>query len=351
MTAYTTLVAPRSPVGVSPEVSNAFATLGKYCYALLWFLLAGCQSWPRETAAKPTTRLQPHLGTFITVTVYAEPEKAQTAINAAFDEFRAVDVLLSIHRNDSALALANAGGIANKELQTIIRQSLAIARDTNGAFDPTIRPLAQLWGFIRKEGYRLPHESELHKVLPLVNYRKVAIQTDRFVFGTQGMSIDPGGFGKGYAVDRAIAALQRHGITNAMVKAGGDLRVIGLPPGQPHWAVFIEDPKKKGQRVEVQLKSGALSTSGNYENFFEANGHRYGHLLDPRTGQPVQGLAACTLTAPTCLESDAYATAACVLGFEKSVKQFGTRYGMRFVLLPNEGGMKVVTTRQFPTTQ
>jgi len=351
MTAYTTLVAPRSPVGVSPEVSNAFATLGKYCYALLWFLLAGCQSWPRETAAKPTTRLQPHLGTFVTVTVYAEPEKSQTAINAAFDEFRAVDALLSIHRNDSALALANGGRTASAELQAIIRQSLAIAHDTEGAFDPTIRPLADLWGFIKKEGYRLPRPDELHAVLPRVDYRKISIRNNRLHFATPGMSIDPGGFGKGYAVDRAIAALQRHGITRALVKAGGDLRVIGLPPGQPHWAVFIEDPKKKGQRVAVHLKSGAVSTSGNYENFFEADGRRYGHLLDPRTGQPVQGLAACTLTAPTCLESDSYATAACILGFEKSVKQFGSRYGMRFVLLPNEGGMKVAITKQFPATQ
>ena len=348
MKAYTISAEPLSPVELSPEVSNAFATLGKSCYALLWFLLAGCQSWPSN---KPTTRLQPHLGTFVTITVYAKPEKTQAAINAAFDEFRAVDALLSIHRDDSALARANAGEIANKELQAIILQSLAIARDTDGTFDPTIRPLTKLWGFIKKEGYRLPRESELRKALRLVDYRKVDIQNDRFVFHTQGMSIDSGGFGKGYAVDRAIAALQRQGIANAMVKAGGDLRVIGLPPGQPHWAVFIEDPKKKGQRVEVQLKSGALSTSGTYENFFEVDGQRYGHLLDPRTGQPVQGLAACTLTAPTCLESDAYATAACILGFEKSVKQFGSRYGMRFVLLPNEGGMKVAITKQFPTTQ
>ena len=351
MTAYTILAEPLSPAEVSREVSNAFVTLGKSCCALLWCLLAGCQSSPWETTAKPTTRLQPHLGTFVTVTVYTELGKAQDAINAAFDEFRAVDALLSIHRNDSTLARANAGGIANKELQAIIRQSIAIAQDTDGAFDPTIRPLAELWGFIKKEGYRLPQESELDKVLPLVDYRKIAIQNNRFVFRTQGMSIDSGGFGKGYAVDRAIAALQRHGIANAMVKAGGDLRVIGLPPGQPHWAISIEDPKKKGKRVDVRLTSGAMSTSGNYENFFEADGRRYGHLLDPRTGQPVQGLAACTLTAPTCLESDAYATAACVLGFEKSVKQFGGRYGMRFVLLPNEGGMKVAITRQFPATQ
>jgi thiamine biosynthesis lipoprotein len=305
----------------------------------------------KSKATKPVTRLQPHLGTFVSITTFEEPTKAQTAINAAFAEFRAVDQLLSIHRDDTDLARANAGGPASAEIQTIIRQSLAIARDTNGAFDPTIRPLAQLWGFIKKEGYRLPRESELRRILPRVDYRKVTIRDDHLVFQSQGMSIDPGGFGKGYAVDRAIAALQRHGVTNAMVKAGGDLRVTGLPPGQPHWTIFIEDPKKKGRRVAVHLKSGAMSTSGNYENFFEVNGRRYGHLLDPRTGQPVQGLAACTLTAPTCLESDAYATAAYVLGVEESIKRFGNRYGIRFVLLPKEGGLNVVTTKYFPPTR
>ena len=85
--------------------------------------------------------------------------------------------------------------------------------------------------------------------------------------------------------------------------------------------------------MAVQLKSGALSTSGNYENFFEIEGQRYGHLLDPRTGRPIQAIAACTLTASTCFESDAYATAACVLGVEKSKKEFGQKFGMRFVTL------------------
>ena len=303
-----------------------------WCCVLPWLLLAGCQSSP-ATKAQPITRLQPHLGTFVSITVYAEPEKARPAINAAFAEFRAVDALLSIHRDDSALARANAGGPVNAELQAVLEKSLAIARHTDGAFDPTIRPLAALWGFIKKEGYRLPTADELRTVLTKVDYRKVDLRNGRLLFAAQDMSIDPGGFGKGYAVDRAIAALQRHGITRAMVKAGGDLRVIGLPPGQRHWTVYLEDPKKKGNRVAVQLKSGAMSTSGNYENFFEIAGQRYGHLLDPRTGRPIQAIAACTLTAPTCFESDAYATAACVLGVEKSKKEFGQKFGMRFVTL------------------
>jgi len=304
-----------------------------WCCVLPWLLLAGCQS---SRPSEPVTRLQPHLGTFVSITVYAEPEKARPAINAAFAEFRAVDALLSIHRPDSALARANVGGPVNAELHAVLEKSLAIARDTDGAFDPTIRPLADLWGFINKEGYRLPRPDELRAAMPRVDYRKVSIRNNRLHFATPGMSIDPGGFGKGYAVDRAIAAIQRHGITRAMVKAGGDLRVIGLPPGQRHWTVYLEDPKKKGRRVAVRLESGAMSTSGNYENFFEIDGQRYGHLLDPRTGRPVQAIAACTLIAPTCFESDAYATGACVLGVEKSVKKFRKRFGMRFVTLRGE---------------
>ena len=304
-----------------------------WCCVLPWLLLAGCQSSP---PSEPVTRLQPHLGTFVSVTVYAEPEKARPAIDAAFAEFRAVDALLSIHRDDSALARANSGGPVNAELQAVLEKALAIARDTDGAFDPTIRPLADLWGFIKKEGYRLPTADELRTVLTKVDYRKVDLRDGRLLFAAQDMSIDPGGFGKGYAVDRAIVALQRHGITRAMVKAGGDLRVIGLPPGQLHWTIYLEDPKKKGRRVAVRLQSGAMSTSGNYENFFEIDGQRYGHLLDPRTGRPIQAIAACTLTAPTCFESDAYATAACVLGVEKSEKKFSKKFGMRFVTLRGE---------------
>ena len=314
------------------------AMFGVWCCALLCWLTAGCQSLPSLPAsAEPLTRIQPKLGTFVSVTVYApDTPETQAAINAAFAEIDTVDQLLSIHRTDSTLARANAGGPVNAELHDVLKSALTMARRTEGAFDPTIRPLADLWGFIKKDGYRLPTAAELQSVLPKVNYRKVNLADGRLRFAAEGMSIDPGGFGKGYAVDRAIAALQRHGIRNAMVKAGGDLRVIGLPPGRQHWAVWIEDPEKKGRRVKVQLAAGALSTSGNYENSFMQNGRRYGHLLDPRTGRPVDEVAACTVTAPTCLESDAYATAACILGVKRSHALLSEQYGLRFVTLTGQ---------------
>ena len=311
--------------------------------------MAPCQSAPPRTEdLQPITRLQPHLGTFVSVTVFAEPKQAQAAINAAFSEFRAVDHLLSIHRQDSELAKANKGGPVNSKLNRALNQALEISKQTKGAFDPTIRPLVDLWGFIKKEGYRLPRSNEVKPVLELVDYRKVALKNERLEFGAKGMSIDSGGFGKGYAVDRAIEALKKAGIKNAMVKAGGDLRVMGLPPGKKYWTVFIEDPQKTGNRFAVYLRSGALSTSGNYENFFIEKGKRYGHLLDPRTGQPVEGIGSCTLVAPTCFESDAYATAACVLGVKRSRELLGKRYSMRFVLLPDQGLPKTVTVGEFP---
>ena len=131
-----------------------------------------------------------------------------------------------------------------------------------------------------------------------------------------------------------------------MVKAGGDLRVIGAPWGRTNWIVQLEDPRKQGHRDKVSLRDAALSTSGNYENFFEINGARYSHILNPSTGYPVQGVAACTVIAPTCMESDAMATACLVYGVEKSLAKFGGRYPMRFTLMPTNSLDRVWPLRQ-----
>jgi thiamine biosynthesis lipoprotein len=295
--------------------------------------------------ARATTNLihrsQPLLGTFVTVSVWsADAAAAQRAISAAFDEIRRADALMSLHRTDSELSRINAQAATNAvtvspELFNVLALAQRIAAETDGAFDVTIRPVADLWGFIWKE-HRLPTEAELQATLPRVGFRKVeleaAMRTVRF--REPGVSVDLGGIGKGVAVDMAIAKLRELGVTNAMVRAGGDLRVIGTPPGETHWLVQLEDPQKQGRRVNLPLFDAALSTSGNYENFFMVGGRRYSHLLDPRTGMPVEGLAACTVIAPTCAESDAWATACFVHGVERSLTQFAGRMKLRFTLMP-----------------
>lgn len=291
----------------------------------------------------------------MTITVVASSEEsAHEGITAAFAEFDQVDALMSIHRRDSELSRVNAQAAdhpvkISRELYDVLALAAEIANQTEGSFDVTIGPLAQLWGFIWKE-YRLPTEEELERVLPLVNYRAVELSAGETVrFKQRGISIDLGGIGKGYAVDRAIEKLRGLGIRGAMVKAGGDLRVYGSPPGGEGWEVQLEDPAKKGERMTVKLKDAALSTSGNYENFFEVNGVRYSHIINPRTGLPVQGVAACTVIAPTCSQSDALATAFFVYGPERSIAEFGEEFPMRFTLVGVGGeSPKILETKSFP---
>ena len=262
---------------------------------------------------------------------------------------------MSIHRPDSELSRLNARAagepvVVSPDLFRVIAKAREIADRTEGSFDITIRPLADLWGFIWKE-YRLPADEELKAVLPRVNFRLVQLDAEKCTvhFLGPGVSLDLGGIAKGYAVDCAMEKLLSIGVTNAMVKAGGDLRVIGVPPGKTHWIVQLEDPRKEGRRTKVPLRDAALSTSGDYENYFEIDGVRYSHILNPRNGRPVEGIAACTVIAPTCMESDAMATACFVYGVEKSLEKFGARFPMRFTLTPTNPSSELWSVRQTTT--
>jgi FAD:protein FMN transferase len=301
------------------------------------------------------------LGTFVTISAYgAETEKLQRAVSAAFDEFQFVDDRMSLHRADSELAHLNQQAATNwvsvsAELFEVISTAQRIAEETNGSFDITIAPLTKLWGFLWKE-HRLPRPEELEAVLPCVDYRLIELDSIRrsVRFRRNGVTLDLNGIAKGYAVDRAIDALQANGVTVAMVKAGGDLRVIGAPPGHATWTVQLEDANQKQRRRTVELANSALSTSGNYENFFVAGTNRYAHILDPRTGLPVQGIAACTVIASRCIESDAMATALFVFGRERSALKFNERVAFEFTMMPTnlaEPKFTVVASDLFPKTR
>ena len=304
-------------------------------------LLAGCQSTPRRSRAEEIRRAQPLLGTFVVISAYGtNVATTQRAIDDAFEAVRRVDALMSLHRADSELSRANAQAArqpvpVSKELFRVMTAAQDIAHETSGAFDVTIRPVAELWGFIWKQ-HRLPSPFELEPALANVGYRSLLLDpTQRTVqFARPGVSIDLGGIAKGYAVDRAIESLRAHGITNCMVRAGGDLRASGAPPGEKAWEVQLEDPERQGRRIHVKLRDAAISTAGNYENFFEVNGRRYSHILNPLTGMPVEGIAACAVRATTCMESDGWSTALFVLGPEQAMARFGASLAFRFTLSP-----------------
>jgi thiamine biosynthesis lipoprotein len=326
----------------------------RWWFGLSCWFAAGCQT--PQPGLELVRRSEPLLGTFVTITVYGENrEWLNAAVSAAFEEFRRIDRLMSIHREDSELSRLNARAAAepvvvSPELFRVITKAQDIAEQTEGSFDITIRPLADLWGFIWKE-YHRPTDEQLKAVLPRVNYRLVELNVEKRTvhFLGAGVSLDLGGIAKGYAVDCAIEKLRSIGVTNAMAKAGGDLRVIGAPSGKTEWIVQLEDPRKKRRRSKVLLRDAALSTSGNYENYFETGGVRYSHILNPRTGWPVQGIAACTVIAPTCMESDAMATACFVYGVDESLEKFGLSYLIRFILEPAKPTEQVWPVRETKT--
>ncbi|NLI92097.1 MAG: FAD:protein FMN transferase [Peptococcaceae bacterium] len=204
----------------------------------------------------------------------------------------------------------------------VIAQSLQIAETTGGAFDPTVGPLMALWGFGSQEKQTVPSNKEISEYLKLVGYQKVILdQANKTVYLTRkGMMLDLGAIAKGYAVDQAVQILKEHNISSALVSAGGNIYTIGRRTNGSPWQIGIRDPASKEKIVGyIQLENQAIDTSGDYERFFWANGKKYSHIIDPRTGYPAQGVSGCTVIMPQAAQADAFATAAFVLGVDKGL--------------------------------
>ena len=211
---------------------------------------------------------------------------------------------------------AGGGPVAvSPELAALLALSLEVARASGGAFDPTVEPLLAAYDF-GGEHQRVPGEEELRELLARVDYRRVRLAGDS-VEMPEGFAVDLGGVAKGYAADRALEAMRRAGARAGLVNIGGDIAVFGEKGGGP-WTIGIQHPRAPGGLFAVlELDGGAVATSGDYERFFIAEGVRYHHLLDPKTGRPARGLVSATVTAPNCTLADAYATAVFVLGPEE----------------------------------
>jgi thiamine biosynthesis lipoprotein len=183
------------------------------------------------------------------------------------------------------------------------------SRESDGAFDITVGPLMKVWGFYKGSGH-LPHRAEVRGAMAHVGYQNILLDRNNNTvrFAKEGVEIDPGGIGKGYAVDKMVAVLKEDGITSALVSASGSsIYGIGAPPNEPGWKIKIRDPKDASKSVaEVVLHDNSLSTSGNYEKFFFAEGKLYSHIMDPRTGYPSEGMLAVSVVSPKTIDSEAW---------------------------------------------
>ncbi|MFQ6133259.1 MAG: FAD:protein FMN transferase [Armatimonadota bacterium] len=225
----------------------------------------------------------------------------------------------------------------------LLSMAADVHAETEGAFDITVGPLLKCWGFFRRQG-ALPGDEELASAREKVGMRHVALDADRRTvrFLRQGVELNLGALGKGYAVDRAVEHLRQWQVTCALVHSGASsIYALGCPPGLRGWRVGILDPRDRSRRVgALTLRDQALCTSGNWEQYFTVDGTRYGHLIDPRSGWPAQGMLGTTVLGASAAEADALATAFFVLGVE-GTRQYCDRNQQAAVLFSEVDGERM----------
>lgn len=260
------------------------------------------------------------MGTLCTVVVeHRDRAAALGALTAALDEIDRLEVVMSSWREDSELARLNrsaaAGPVAcTAELAAVLDSALVLARQTDGAFDPTVAPLVDTWD-LRGMG-RVPEAAEIAAALARVGWS--GLDFDRAAgtarFAGAGMSIDLGGIGKGFALDRAVATLARLGARRALVNLGGEVFAVG----ERHTVTVAHPAARLAPVVELEVGDACVSTSGQSERGFTTGGVRHGHVLDPHTGRPAATAASVTVVCRSATRADALATALLVMGRERA---------------------------------
>ena len=253
--------------------------------------------------------------------VEADLTRAEAIADTLREEVKRLERQLSLYQPDSDLCYLNANAAkapvrVEPGLFQLLQTCKTLWEQTNGAFDPTITPLLRLWGFV-DGNYRLPSPDEIADALERVGMEWVLLEPEgRWVYyGREGVELSFGAIGKGWAVAQCMRLLTQYEVASALLSAGGStLYALGAPPDSEGWAVEIPHPKEDAQTTILYLRDRAFSTSGGTEQFFEMDGKRYAHILDPRTGYPAEKLLSVSVCAPDPTLTDALSTALFVGG-------------------------------------
>ena len=270
---------------------------------LLFFTLCGC-------GAQRQTGEWFAMDTVMTAAVYGSAD----ALDAVEAETYRLDALLAAQKDDSEIAAVNDGAeVVSEETAALLRRALEIAAETNGAYDPTVYPLMRAWGFT-DGNYRVPADAELDALLQTTGWTEVSVDGTTTSL-PEGFALDLGGIGKGYAAGRCKEILKAHGVTSALLSLGGNVSALGSKPDGTAWTVAIEDPDGGDYLGTVQIADQCVVTSGGYQRYFEQDGVRYWHILDPETGKPARsGMKSVTIVSADDTLADALSTALFVMG-------------------------------------
>jgi thiamine biosynthesis lipoprotein len=282
------------------------------------------------------------MGTRVAVELWSEDASlAERAMDAVIAEMRRTDELMSTYKPESQLSQVNAHAFerpvqVDREIVDVVTRSFEFSRLSDGAFDITYASVGYLYDY---RAHRRPTGEQVAAALPAVDWRQVQVDpsanTIRFL--RQGVRIDLGGIAKGYAVDRCVELLRGMGIRHAMVNAGGDTRLLGDRRGKP-WIVGIRDPRSDARVVtRMPLADEAISTSGDYERYFEEDGVRYHHILVPGTGESARAVRSVTILGSDATQTDGLSTTVFVLGVERGMQLVSRLPGVEAVIVDGDG--------------
>ena len=308
--------------------SNNKKTLKKWHIPFLLFLIIGTYMALSRKGEIENVPYQ-HAEGAIFGTVYHATYQCDSTLNGKIlSELQAVDQSLSMFNPNSTISQINSG--KSNETDSLLRTIFHIARDvshaTDGAFDITVAPLVNAWGFGFKHG-ALPDSLQVDSLRQLIGWNRISLEDNKFVREDPRMVIDLSAVAKGFGSDCVAQMFHRHGIENFMIEIGGEVVTSGLSPKGKPWRIGVNKPQEDSTSTNnelqtiLQMKNCAMATSGNYRNFYINNGRKIAHTIDPKTGYPVQhSILSSTVIAPTCAVADAYATSFMVLGLEKSLQ-------------------------------
>lgn len=265
----------------------------------------------------------------------------------------ALNLSLSTYLPQSEISRFNKGTILKYESQffyPVLKRSYEVYRETNGAFNPTVGPLVNAWGF-GPDSTRMPPKTTIDSLLKLVDFDSVFFDTISICKLRKGIKLDFSAIAKGYGVDIVAAFLKDKGINNMMVEIGGEVYCFGRNRNGNMWKIGIDNPNKdvSGDNLQavVHLDNMALATSGNYRNYYVKDGKKYSHTINPRTGYPVQhNLLSASIFAKDCMTADAYATACMVMGLDSAVSLLSKDKSLEgyFIYHDEDGNVKTYTT-------
>lgn len=304
---------------------------------ILFFLIGLFFTGVEKEAPKRVKQIIPAMGTIVEVQLQeGDASQNEKAFKAAFDEIRRIDSLFTDYNDSSAIGSLNkidSGRVTvNPEVVALIKRGLELSPKTEGTFDITLGSVVRLWGF--KDGtMHLPAPDSIKTALDKTGIGKIKVINDTLIEKKGEIQLDLSGIAKGYAVDRACAILDKMGVKNFLINAGGEIRARG-----EGWTTGIQDPFNERGIVEVLYPGNkAVATSGDYENFFEVDGKRYCHLFDPKTGFPAEKVSSVTVLADDVTTADALATAFFILGIEKSKELIKNFPGCEFMIIDKNG--------------